>query len=100
MMKYIYVLVDDLGRVKIGMTDDFPRELESFRNSSGRRIVDFYCSTKQESVLEIERQMYNQFSKHLTFGGGWIDGIDFDMVREVLALFEVNADAYDFKDGI
>ena len=81
--KSVYVLLDDTGIIKIGISNNFEKRLSAIRTASGRNFVDMYCSEKSYKAYKIEKKLHKKYSK-FRINGEWFSGIDFKDVVDSL----------------
>ncbi len=81
--KSVYVLVDDTDIIKIGITKNFNKRLQTIKSASGRNIIDYYCTSAQLGAAGIEKALHNKFSDH-RINGEWFKDLHFDSVVEEL----------------
>lgn len=71
---YIYILENDIGYIKIGITTNFDNRLKSLSgsNGGGHKIVNYYVS-KETYLYTLERIMHNIYGKYRISGTEWFD---------------------------
>lgn len=89
---YIYVLLNDAGKIKIGKTTNFSQRLKSLggSNSGGNKITEAWCSPTATWLHSLERISHMHFAKYRIENTEWFEGEDlsFDMVVQyVKSLF-------------
>lgn len=76
---YVYVLLNDVGLVKIGITDSPYERFITIQNVSGSLITKFYLSESIENNYEIEQKLHKYFKKYNSVAE-WYKNIDFNNV--------------------
>ena len=76
---HIYVLENDAGLIKIGITTDFEQRKKSLSgsNGGGHKIVREYVSIETE-LYTLERIMHTHFAEFRKSGTEWFEGITFE----------------------
>lgn len=88
----IYVIENDYGRVKIGITTNFKKRKQSLSgsNGGGGKITREYLSIPT-SLYTLERVMHIHYADHRIDGTEWFDGVDFDdAVAYLKSIVETN----------
>ena len=87
---YVYVLLNDAGLIKIGITDKPYNRFISIQNSSGSMITDYYLSESISNNYEIEQYLHKHFKKYNTVAE-WYKNISFmDVVDFVSKYIDKN----------
>ena len=87
---YVYVLLNDVGLIKIGITDKPYNRFISIQNSSGSMITDYYLSESISNNYEIEQYLHKHFKKYNTVAE-WYKNISFmDVVDFVSKYIDKN----------
>lgn len=81
----IYVLENDEGLIKIGITTDFEQRKRSLSgsNGAGHKIVREYVSIPT-ALYSLERIMHDHFAEYRKPGSEWFEGITFESAVEYL----------------
>lgn len=81
----IYVLENDEGLIKIGITTDFEQRKRSLSgsNGAGHKIVREYVSIPT-ALYSLERIMHDRFAEYRKPGSEWFEGITFESAVEYL----------------
>lgn len=68
----IYVLLNDIGNIKIGITTNFKQRLQSLSgsNGGGNKIVHYYCSPTTY-LYTLERVMHLKYNAYRIKGTEW-----------------------------
>ena len=85
----IYVIENDLGYIKIGITTNFKQRLQSLSgsNSGGNKIVRYFVS-EETYLYSIEKTMHTIFHKFRISGTEWFKDISYeDVVEKLKELF-------------
>lgn len=69
--KYIYILYDELGRIKFGITNNFARRINQISNASGLKIQKYYTEACS-SARRIEQKLLEYFNAYRIDGTEWI----------------------------
>ena len=88
---YIYVMENDIGKIKIGRTKNIYQRYQSLcgSNSQGNKITRVCCSPATY-LYSIENIMHEKFKKYRIQGTEWFydDDLKFeDVVKELQLLF-------------
>lgn len=86
---YIYVLLNNLGNIKIGITTNFKQRLQSLSgsNSGGNKIIDYYVSDATY-LYSIEKTMHLIFKDYRISGTEWFTGVTYnEVVNKLKELF-------------
>ena len=81
---YVYVLVNDMKMVKIGITDSPYDRFIAIQNASGCLIKKFYLSEPISNNYEIEQYLHKHFKKNNTVAE-WYRNISFDNVVDFVS---------------
>lgn len=76
---YVYVLLNDVGMIKIGITDNPYERFTSIQNASGSLITKYFLSDSISNNYEIEQYLHKHFKKYNTVAE-WYKNISFDEV--------------------
>lgn len=76
---YVYVLLNDVGMIKIGITDNPYERFNTIQNASGSLITNYYLSEPIENNYEIEQHLHKYFRKYNTVAE-WYKNISFNEV--------------------
>lgn len=81
----IYVLENDEGLIKIGITTDFEQRKRSLSgsNGAGHKIVREYVSIPT-ALYSLEHIMHDHFAEYRKPGSEWFEGITFESAVEYL----------------
>lgn len=81
----IYILENDEGFIKIGITTDFEQRKRSLSgsNGGGHKIVRQYVSAPT-ALYSLERIMHDHFAEYRKSGSEWFEGITFESAVEYL----------------
>ena len=80
---YVYVLRNENGLIKIGITNNPHTRINSIVHSSGVNIDKYYISNPLRNNDLVEERAHKHFKKQRTYGEWFID-CDFDKVVTVL----------------
>lgn len=82
---YIYVLKNDIGNVKIGITKNFTKRLLSLSGSNcgGSKIINYFVS-EATYVYNIEHIMHEKFNRNRIEGTEWFKGVEYEVVVQEL----------------
>lgn len=80
----VYVIQDNLGRIKIGTSLNPERRIMQIKTGAGVRVVEEYISIQGSNYKEVEKQVHRTFDHHRT-SGEWFAGLDF---RKAVNLIE------------
>lgn len=83
---YVYVLVNDMDMVKIGITDSPYDRFTTIQNASGSLIKQFYLSDPISNNYEIEQYLHKHFKKYNTVAE-WYRNISFDNVVDFVSKY-------------
>lgn len=76
---YVYVLLNDVGMIKIGITDNPYERFNAIQNASGSLITNYYLSEPIKNNYEIEQYLHKYFKKYNTVAE-WYKDISFNEV--------------------
>lgn len=85
----IYVIENDAGYIKIGITKNFENRLKTLSNSNsgGHKIINTYISPKT-LLYTIERGLHTKYATYRK-EGEWFYGISFEeVVQDIKKLFD------------
>lgn len=97
---YIYVLLNDNGNIKIGVTHNFNQRKKSLSgsNTGGNKIINYYVS-KPTYMYIYESVLHNKFAKFRIPGTEWFQGITFEeVILEVEKIF--NEPGYQRREDV
>ena len=83
---YVYVLVNDMDMVKIGITDSPYDRFTTIQNASGSLIKQFYLSDPISNNYEIEQYLHKHFKKYNTVAE-WYRNISFNDVVDFVSKY-------------
>ena len=83
---YVYVLVNYMDMVKIGITDSPYDRFTTIQNTSGSFIKQFYLSDPISNNYEIEQYLHKHFKKYNTVAE-WYRNIPFDNVVDFVSKY-------------
>ena len=93
---YTYIMLNDAGKVKIGVTKNIQQRYMSLcgSNSAGDKIIKV-CVSPSSYLYTIEQIMHNKFNKHRIPGTEWFydsndysgESLFYDAVNELKLLF-------------
>ncbi len=77
---YIYIIENDAGYIKIGITKDFDqrRRALSGSNGGGHKIVRTFVS-EGTNLYTLERIMHNKYDRYRISGTEWFDFTESDI---------------------
>lgn len=85
---YIYVMLNDIGKIKIGQTTNIAQRYQSLcgSNSQGNEIIQVYCSPATYLYV-LERMMHEKFEEYRIKNTEWFEGqaLEFNEVTNALA---------------
>lgn len=76
---YVYVLLNDVGMIKIGITDNPYERFNTIQNASGSLITNYYLSEPIKNNYEVEQHLHKYFKKYNTVAE-WYKNISFNEV--------------------
>jgi predicted GIY-YIG superfamily endonuclease len=77
---YVYVLENEMGLVKIGISDNPYQRFTTIENASGCRIIKYYVSSEIDNNYEIEQHMHKYYKENNTVGE-WYKNLLFEDVK-------------------
>jgi hypothetical protein len=89
-MKSVYILRNDWGLHKIGITNNIKQRIASISNNSGLSIEIIYLSSKVENAQTIETYLHRKYSDYRTTGE-WFENLDVKIVIEELQTLTGNS---------
>lgn len=91
--QYIYILYDELGRIKCGTTNDFTRRISQIAHATGLRIAKSYSELSNNAPY-VERKLLEYFSNYRMNGTEWlVAGLSFfDVVNVAKELVKETQD--------
>ena len=94
----IYILENDIGLIKIGITTNFDQRLKSLSgsNGGGHKIINYYVSP-DTYLYTLERIMHERYADNRIDGTEWFDFSDTnicykDVVNKLIEL--MTSDSY------
>ncbi len=85
--KYIYVLCDELGRIKFGITTNFTRRANQISNASGLVIDKFHAEICNNAYI-IEQKLLEYFKNYRIGNTEWlVAGFNFTEIVDTLKDF-------------
>lgn len=91
--QYIYVLYDELGRIKCGITSNFVRRIGQITHATGLRITKSYSELSNNAPY-IEQKLLEYFGNYRINGTEWLTaGLSFfDIVNVAKELIKETED--------
>lgn len=91
---YVYVMLNDVGKIKIGITKNIQQRYQSLcgSNSQGNQIIYVYCSPATY-LFTIERVLHDKFSQYRIPNTEWFYGEDLTMrmvIDEIKTIFNAS----------
>ena len=75
--KSIYVLYDELGRIKLGITNNVTRRIKQIENSTGLKICKLYSEVCRNATF-LEKKLFEYFKNYRIEETEWlVSGMDF-----------------------
>lgn len=90
---FVYVLLNDVGLLKIGITDNPISRFNTIQNASGSKIIKYYLSDSLKNNFDIEQHLHKRFKKYNTHAEWYSNNISFDDVIKYV-------DSYICNNGI
>lgn len=85
--KSIYVLYDELGRIKLGITNNVTRRIKQIENSTGLKICKLYSEVCRNATF-LERKLFEYFKNYRIEETEWlVSGMDFYKTVSVVRSF-------------
>lgn len=85
--KSIYVLYDELGRIKLGITNNVPRRIKQIENSTGLKICKLYSEVCRNATF-LEKKLFEYFKNYRIEETEWlVSGMDFYKTVSVVRSF-------------
>lgn len=85
--KNIYVLYDELGRVKLGITSNLPRRIKQIENTTGLKINKVYSEVCKNTIF-LEKKLFEYFKNYRIEQTEWlISGLDFYKTVSIVQQF-------------
>lgn len=82
--KFIYVLCDELGRFKLGITNNFSRRIKQIENATGLIIKKSYCEETTQAY-NLEQKLLEYFQNYRLNGTEWIvSGMSFFSLIDIV----------------
>ncbi len=85
--KSIYVLYDELGRIKLGVTNNVTRRIKQIENSTGLKICKLYSEVCRNATF-LEKKLFEYFKNYRIEETEWlVSGMDFYKTVSVVRSF-------------
>ncbi len=85
--KSIYVLYDELGRIKLGITNNITRRIKQIENSTGLKICKLYSEVCRNATF-LEKKLFEYFKNYRIEETEWlVSGMDFYKTVSVVRSF-------------
>lgn len=85
--KFIYVLSDELGRIKFGITNNVAKRISQISNATGLNIKNVYVSVSSHARY-LEQKLLEYFNNYRLNGTEWIvTGLSFYQIVSVVQSF-------------
>lgn len=85
--KSIYVLYDELGRIKFGITNNVTRRIKQIENSTGLKICKLYSEVCRNATF-LEKKLFEYFKNYRIEETEWlVSGMDFYKTVSVVRSF-------------
>lgn len=85
--KSIYVLYDELGRIKLGITSNVTRRIKQIENSTGLKICKLYSEVCRNATF-LEKKLFEYFKNYRIEKTEWlVSGMDFYKTVSVVRSF-------------
>lgn len=85
--KIIYVLYDELGRIKLGITNNVTRRIKQIENSTGLKICKLYSEVCRNATF-LEKKLFEYFKNYRIEKTEWlVSGMDFYKTVSVVRSF-------------
>lgn len=85
--KSIYVLYDELGRIKLGITNNVTRRIKQIENSTGLKICKLYSEVCRNATF-LEKKLFEYFKNYRIEETEWlVSGMDFYKTISVVRNF-------------
>ena len=85
--KSIYVLYDELGRIKLGITNNVTRRIKQIVNSTGLKICKLYSEVCRNATF-LEKKLFEYFKNYRIEETEWlVSGMDFYKTISVVRTF-------------
>lgn len=85
--KSIYVLYDELGRIKLGITNNVTRRIKQIENSTGLKICKLYSEVCRNATF-LEKKLFEYFKNYRIKETEWlVSGMDFYKTVSVVRSF-------------
>ena len=85
--KSIYVLYDELGRIKLGITNNVTRRIKQIENSTGLKICKLYSEVCRNATF-LEKKLFEYFKNYRIEETEWlVSGMDFYKTVSVVRSF-------------
>lgn len=85
--KSIYVLYDELGRIKLGITNNVTRRIKQIENSTGLKICKLYSEVCRNATF-LEKKLFEYFQNYRIEETEWlVSGMDFYKTVSVVRSF-------------
>ena len=97
LQKYVYVLRDELNRVKLGITVDVPRRTSQISHASGLKIHQYYATFCSNAPF-VEKKLLEYFDDFRLLNSEWLaTGVDFNRVVNKLKEYAEDEDHGSFR---
>jgi hypothetical protein len=77
---HVYVIRDNLGRVKVGITNNPPQRFNTIKNATGITVMASYVSKDTKKARIIENYLLNCRFKKIRKNGEWLQTDDITSV--------------------
>lgn len=85
--KSIYVLYDELGRTKLGITNNVTRRIKQIENATGLKICKLYSEVCRNASF-LEKKLFEYFKNYRIEETEWlVSGMDFYKTISVVRNF-------------
>lgn len=85
--KSIYVLYDELGRIKLDITNNVTRRIKQIENSTGLKICKLYSEVCRNATF-LEKKLFEYFKNYRIEETEWlVSGMDFYKTVSVVRSF-------------
>lgn len=85
--KSVYVLYDELGRIKLGITSNVAKCVKQLENSTGLKICKLYSEVCRNATF-LEKKLFEYFKNYRIEETEWlVSGMDFYKTVSVVRSF-------------
>ena len=84
--KVVYIISDNEGNLKIGVTKDYEKRIKVLENTSGRKIVNKFKTPYCSNAYEIETKLLNVYSSK-RLKGEWFKCDFNEVVNRTVSIF-------------